>query len=109
MSKEKYRFNASFRAIGAFWPFGQPDRMFTGVLSAERGKLSLASAPVYCAQNVAEAWADFFNSLGSDGAFERTESFCGFTSEGDCSLLSAALINEGGLTDGLSGQRIYDR
>lgn len=108
MSNGEYHLNASFRAIGAFWPFGQPENKFTGTVSSEKGKVSLASAPVYSVQDVHSVVARFFRSVNSRQPFERTESLCGFTSEGECSLLSAALISEGGLTNVQSGQRISD-
>lgn len=108
MSNNEHHLNSSFRAIGAFWPFDQPDQKFTGTVSSEKGELTLASAPTYSNKDIHSAVARLFDSVNSNQRFERTKSLCGFTTEGTCSLLSAALVNEGGRLDMSSGQSISD-
>jgi len=108
MQREKYHLNASFQAIGAFWPHGQSKEKFTGTLSSEKGKVALTSAPIYSTEDVHSEVARMFGAAGCHQRVERTKSLCGFTSEGECSLLSAAQINAGGLIDLSSGQGIAD-
>jgi len=98
--------NASFDTIGAFWPYGKPDQKFTGSLSCDKGRLLLKSAPVYSAGDLGDSASDFFLSLNSTEDQPRVESVIGYTSEGGCTLLSLLPLNDGGILDFSTGQRI---
>ena len=103
---QKFGVSTSFEAVGAFWPYGETDKRFTGNLSSDKGRLLLKAAPVYTAMNVNDAAHEFFVCLAPGGTDQRLKSMTGYTSEGKCTLLSCLPLQDGGITDLSTGQRI---
>jgi len=106
MAKRKFSVNESFEVVGAFWNLESPDQKFTGTLASKDGKLTLTSAPTYTTidfANPAERAALF---LSGSGLLKRAGNFCGFTPEGDCTLVEAIKLREGGITDMSTGRKV---
>ncbi len=101
MANRDYDVTDSFELIGAFWDSSEPDQRITGTLSSKKGRLRLLSAPIYGTPNI-----DEFNSSGAPGDAPRTEGLCGFTGDGNCSLLAAVRLNVNGLTDFSTNQKV---
>jgi hypothetical protein len=98
VGNRKYKFDDSFELIGGFWDSETPEQKFTGTLSSKNGRLSLVTAPTYGSLGtdaMRHAWLANINN----GEMPKIEGICGFTTEGNCALLGAVMLNEGGLQD----------
>lgn len=88
-----YRVNASFEMPGAFWPPDASDQVFTGTLTARKGRVTLTSAPIYktgCDPN--EMVGSFANAVNNRQPPPTIPSLLGYSKSGDCTLLSVLPI-----------------
>jgi hypothetical protein len=109
MAKQEYKFSASFQVIGGFWEFPSPDKPFAGTLTAKNGQVTLATAPTYSKGNALAEFRKAFLAVNQQQSLSRIESFCGFTSAGDCTLLSSLRTNEDGQVDTLTNQSVVSQ
>lgn len=102
-----YRINDTFEIIGAFWKPITPDDKFTGTLTSNKGRVSLSTAPNYGSAFLSDVDKAMITLRG--GPFPRAEGFLGFTQDGECSLLAAIMLNEGGLTDFSTNRKVTNQ
>jgi hypothetical protein len=93
----KYQINASFEVIGGFWNSTTPDQIFTGTLTSRQGDFTLATAPTYSKISPESFIGEIGNTTSN--VLSKVDGICGFTKEGDCSLLAAVLFDSDGLRD----------
>jgi hypothetical protein len=83
----KYRVDASFEMIGAFWKFGEENNnSFTGTLRSRGGRVRLPAAPTYSANMIADGFRSSMQTMLGQRELRRIPSICGFTSDNLCTL-----------------------
>jgi hypothetical protein len=93
----KYRVDASFEMIGAFWKFGEENNnSFTGTLRSRGGRVRLPAAPTYSANMIADGFRSSMQTMLGQRELRRIPSICGFTSDNLCTLLQSLLLEDGG-------------
>lgn len=102
----RYRVNANFEMVGAFWPYAKPEDVVTGVLSSQNGKVSLLTSPTYSSVLGADTLSEAVRQMNGAQGPRRTPSLCGFSTDSVCTLLDPIIMDGGGLTDFSSGQRV---
>ena len=100
-----YRLDSSFEMIGAFWHYDSPDEKFTGTLRSRKGTAEVLTAPIYTELDDVSLRAQM-EAFGSDRPFARLPSICGFTKQGNCTLLYCSNLNNEGTIDLASRQQI---
>jgi ApeA N-terminal domain 1 len=109
MANEEYKLSASFQVIGGFWEFVSPDKTFAGTLTAKNGQVTLATAPTYSKGNALADFRDAILAVNQPQNPARIESFCGFTSIGDCTLLSSFRTTEEGQVNTSTNQSVVSQ
>jgi hypothetical protein len=104
----EYPLDATFNAISGFWPFGKPEEVFTGTLSAQKGRVRLLSAPSYSRFDDVSKVVREVSQRGTLTNREppRISSITGFTRQGHCTLLNAIVGEGDGITDFSSRQKV---
>jgi hypothetical protein len=105
----EYKLSASFQVIGGFWEFVSPDNTFAGTLTAKNGQVTLATAPTYSKGNTLAEFRNAFLAVNKPQPPARIESFCGFTSIGDCTLLSSFHADEEGQVNISTNQSVVSQ
>jgi hypothetical protein len=105
VSNRRYKINESFEVIGGFWDSTASEDKFGGTLSSKNGRLTLVTAPVY--DSVTFDPSEFVNATSN--VLPKVEGMCGFTQEGDCSLLALVMVKADGLTDYSTGREVVNK
>lgn len=102
---KKYRIDADLKLAGVFWPPSHPDEKTAGSISSESERIEFLHAPSF-AKLDSETMRKAFRRIGTMPEASESESLCGFTKEGPCTLLDLDFIGDDGTTDFSRGHAI---
>jgi hypothetical protein len=83
---KRLRIDSTFKAFGAFWEYGYPDKRFTGSISSRKGVVELTSSPEYARDDL-EAMRSAFAEVLSPPDLQGSAAICGFTQMNRCCTL----------------------
>jgi hypothetical protein len=107
---KKINVNASFETLGAFWVPGEPEEPLAGTLSSHKGKMHFLTSPKFEVLG-AEALGKAFMQWGNlqNLKMEPLLSLEGRTQDEECSIFGLNEINQPGVLDFRSGEKLYAR
>jgi hypothetical protein len=105
---KKYKLNANFNLLGGFWKSDKPDDTFTGTISSNRGLVELSISPTYEKLEGA-AFIKAFQNMAGEQILRPIGTILGYTTEKRCSLLACYTLQESGLNDFSTGQKIASK
>lgn len=107
---KKVSVNASFETLCAFWIPGEPEESLAGTLSSHKGKMHFLTSPkfeVLGAEALGKAFMEWGNLQNSK--IDPVLSLEGRTQDEECSIFGLAEINQPGVLDLRSGEKLYAR
>ena len=93
----KYRVDDTFKMIGAFWRYGEPDQKFPGTLTSREGVVEIMTAPVFSVLDK-DAVRKSVSKMNRGPSLDLIPSICGFTTDNDCTLFASVMLDGGSLT-----------